>query len=136
MKKIYLGHPKRIDYLALYEKIENDSVLKDYDIIMPHKESKANSNTREFYNNIDIFIAEVSEPATGLGIELGWAFDAGADIYCFSRENVKVAGSLKSITNHFITYSSLDDFILKLSNLLQSLQLDEPQKRVLEKKEN
>lgn len=68
---IYIGHPKSIDYKRLYQLIRSDEELMEYDIILPHEYDDNGANSREFYQTIDIFIAEISEKATGLGIELG-----------------------------------------------------------------
>jgi len=69
--------------------------------------------------NIDLFIAEVSSPATGLGIELGFCFDEEIPIICFFKENIKYTNALKSVTNNFIPYQDLNDFIFKLKEVLE-----------------
>ena len=87
MKKIYIAHSKDIDYInELYEPLKNANFLKNYTLLLPHELSEFSYNTRDFYKDIDIFIAEVSKPATGLGIELGWAFDDNTKIYCIYTE--------------------------------------------------
>lgn len=88
---IYFGHSKDIDYLKYYEIIESSFDLNKYNFIFPNKLDKNSRNGREFYKkeNIDLFIAEVSLPATGLGIELGFAYDEEIPIYClYMKENI------------------------------------------------
>jgi len=65
---------------------------------MNEKNSKNNSNkkhSRDFYTNLDLFIAEVSYRATGLGIELGWASDDNIPIYCFYKKGTIPNSSFK-----------------------------------------
>ncbi len=79
---------------------------------------KRDVNTKEIIKNSDLIIAEVSFPATGQGIEIGWADIFGVPILCVSKEGQKISGSLKYITDKFITYSDSQDFITKLSEFL------------------
>ena len=44
--------------------------------------------------------AEVSYPATGLGIELGWVSDDNILIYFFYKKGKLPSSSLKCISNH------------------------------------
>ena len=65
-----------MDYINnIYIPLREDLFFKDYELILPHEKSENSSNVREFYKGIDVFIAECSELAIGLGIELGWAYD-------------------------------------------------------------
>lgn len=121
MLNIYVGHSKKINYHELYTALENNAALKQYNLIFPHKESEQSSNTRDFYKTIDIFVAEVSMAATGLGIELGWANDDKVPIYCFYKEGLKISNSLHVITDNFIEYRDLDDFNIKLTKILNNL---------------
>lgn len=119
---IYFGHSKELNYQIFYEKLETDFDSPRYNFIFPHKETKDSRNGRDFYkkSNIDLFIAEVSLPATGLGIELGFAYDEKIPVICFYKEGIKYSNSLKSVTDNFVEYRDLDDFILKLKNILES----------------
>ncbi len=110
--KIYLAHSREFDYVnELYNPIRNDELLKEYDIVLPHEKNDISSNTREFYNDIDIFIAEVSYPSTGLGIELGWAFDNNIPIYCIYKKGMKVSGSISAVTDKILEYDSTEKMI-------------------------
>lgn len=107
--KVYIGHSRNYDYeKLLYQPVRGDIELAKYDIILPHESTSASNNSREFYQSLDLFIAEVSYPATGLGIELGWAFDSNVPIYCIYRTGTKVSGSLHAITDRFYEYEDLD----------------------------
>lgn len=66
--KIYFAHSKNFDYIKdYYLPIQNNSDLKKETLIFPHKNDRNNKHERSFYSNLDLFIAEVSYCATGLG---------------------------------------------------------------------
>ncbi|MBR0428399.1 MAG: hypothetical protein IJK18_09440 [Clostridia bacterium] len=110
--RIYIGHSKKIDYKnELYEPLRKDNFFNNHELILPHEKDEFSSNSREFYKTIDVFIAECSDTATGLGIELGWAFDDNKKIYCIYKKGKKVSGSLKSVTNNFYEYNDLDEMV-------------------------
>ena len=82
--KIYIAHSKDMNYLDdLYRPIKESSLYKEHRIILPHDKSKTSNHTRNYYKKIDIVIAEVSEAATGMGIELGWLYDDKKPKYKF-----------------------------------------------------
>lgn len=66
-------------------------------------------------------IAEVSFPSTGLGIELPWADSFECPIICIHRKGSKISNSLKIICKNFIEYTSQEDLIKQISNLLEKL---------------
>ena len=89
--RIYIGHSKKIDYInELYEPLKKETFFNEHELLLPHDQSEFSSNTREFYKTIDIFIAECSDAATGLGIELGWAYDDNKKIYCIYKKGNKI----------------------------------------------
>lgn len=116
--RIYIGHSKKIDYInELYEPLKKETFFNEHELLLPHDESEFSSNTREFYKTIDIFIAECSDAATGLGIELGWAYDDNKKIYCIYKKGKKISGSLKSVTNNFYEYNDLSEMV----NIVKSI---------------
>ena len=120
MKKIYIAHSKEIDYInELYEPLKNADFLKNYTLLLPHELSEFSYNTRDFYKDIDIFIAEVSKPATGLGIELGWAFDDNKKIYCIYKANETVSSSIKSITSNIFEYNNKDEMLEIIKKIIE-----------------
>ncbi len=83
---IYVVHSKSIDYInEIYKPIRNSEYLKQFDIVFPHEKDSNSYNDRSFYKDFDLVIAEVSEPGTGIGIELGWFYDDNVPIYCISK---------------------------------------------------
>ncbi len=120
MKKIYVAHSKQLDYIEnLYKPIREDKKLQEYEILLPHEKTAESANSREFYKGLSVMIAEVTYPATGLGIELGWAYDDGTPIYCLYQRGHKVSGSLKVICNHFIEYSSTEELLEVIKNIIK-----------------
>lgn len=116
--RIYIGHSKKIDYInELYEPLKKETFFNEHELLLPHDESEFSSNTREFYKTIDIFIAECSDAATGLGIELGWAYDDNKKIYCIYKKRKKISESLKSVTNNFYEYNDLSEMV----NIVKSI---------------
>lgn len=122
--KIYIGHASKLDFKKeLYQPIRESQLNLEHEIILPHEiYSEANDFvTRDIIKACDIMIAEVSFPATGLGIELGWADSVGVPIICIYREGQKVAGSLKVITDNFIEYTDVDDMINKIGDAIEKI---------------
>ncbi len=118
--KIYIAHSRKINYLDdLYRPIKESNLYKEHDIILPHDKSKSSNNTRDFYRKIDLVIAEVSEAATGLGIELGWLWEDRKKIYCIHRIDKKISGSIKTITDNIISYSSIDEMMNIINDIIE-----------------
>ncbi len=121
--KIYIGHSRDYDYnKELYEPIRNDEELKNYNIILPHENNSNILYGTDFYASLDLLIAEVSLPSTGLGIELGFAKRDNTSIYCISHSNVKVSSSLKAVTDKFLTYSNSEELISVIKKIIKELE--------------
>lgn len=110
--KIYVAHSRNYDYQnELYLPIRNCQALDQTEIILPHEVENSPSNTREFYKSLDLMIAEVSYPATGQGIELGWAYDDQTPIVCLAKQDAKVAGSIFAVTDQVYRYSNSEELL-------------------------
>lgn len=120
MKKIYIAHSKEIDYLnQLYIPLRNADFLKDYLLILPHEKDANSSNTRDFYKGIDIFIAEVSKPGIGLGIEIGWIYDENKPIYCIYKSGTKASKSIYTVTNNIYEYNDTNEMLDIIKEIIQ-----------------
>lgn len=119
--KIYVAHSRGFDFQKeLYEPIQNSSLTKEHTFIFPHSESAEPFNSKElFQNGCDLIIAEVSYPATGLGIELGWADMLKVPVVCIYKKDSKISDSLKVITDTFLEYSDTNDLITKVAQAIQ-----------------
>lgn len=119
--KVYIAHSRAHDYQKeIYDPIRQNIELPDTEIILPHEPGHNEKNGREFYDSLDLMIAEVSYPATGLGIELGWAFDSSTPIVCIHKTDAELSGSLRAVTDHFYQYDSIEELI----NLIKTLCLE------------
>lgn len=119
---IYVAHSSKFDYIKkLYEPMKNAKSLSMHNFFFPHDEANRFVKTREIIKNYDLVIAEVSLPATGLGIELGWADYSNTPILCIYEKGAKFSSSLKFITNNFIEYDDSEDLIEKIEKFLNNL---------------
>lgn len=93
-----------------------------HEFILPHKDTNASFNAKELFEKkeCDLIIAEVSESATGQGIELGFASMYNIPIICIYKTGSDISGSLKFITDRFIEYTDKNDMMNKLSLELKS----------------
>lgn len=120
--KIYVTHKRASNYQEeLYAPLETSTLAKKHTFILPHKQSQEPFSSKELFleKKVDLVLAEVSTPATGQGIELGYADVAGLPIICFSKKGAKIAGSLKTITDNFIEYEDSVDMIEKLTKVIE-----------------
>jgi hypothetical protein len=118
--KVYVSHCKNFDYKKeLYEVLENSGLKVEF--ILPHKDSTVPFNTKDLLQNkkCDLVLAEVSFPATGQGIELGWADIYQIPIVCIYKKDAKIAGSLKVITDKFIEYDDDRSLVSSLSEIFK-----------------
>ena len=133
--RVYIGHSKKIDYIKeLYEPLRKDIFFNNHELILPHEKYEISSNSREFYKTIDVFIAECSDTATGLGIELGWAFDDNKNIYCIYKKGKEISGSLKSVTNNFYEYNDLNEMLSVVKSIIDKEQLNQKEPTPNEKR--
>lgn len=118
--QVYVGHSTSFDYTnELYNPLRNSSLWEKCELIFPHDMQDEATDTKKIIMNCDIFIAEVSYPSTGLGIELGWASNAQCGILCLAKEGVKPSSSLKIICSDIITYTSNDSLIKNINNWIE-----------------
>ena len=92
---------------------------KDYLLILPHEKDINSSNTRDFYKDIDIFIAEVSKSGIGLGIEIGWIYDENKSIYCIHKSDTKVSKSIYTVTNNIYEYNDTNEMLDIIKEIVQ-----------------
>ncbi len=106
--KIYVGHSTAIPFRQkLYEPLRNSKIDEEHTLIFPHEDSDEMFDSKSFLcDECDLFIAEVTEASTGLGIELGWADQFGVPIVCVYRSGSDPSSSLKAVTDEIRGYSS------------------------------
>lgn len=109
---IYISHSGNFDFKPLlYEPLRKSTLAIKHTLIFPHDESQESYPVKQSFEEkkIDLIIAEVSFPATGQGIELGWAHIYKIPIVCIYKENSSISNSLKLISNTFLPYQIIDD---------------------------
>lgn len=113
--KIYVGHATSFDFQnQLYLPLKASELAKEHTFIFPHDQSLTPWLTKNVISTCDIFIAEVSYPFTGLGIELGWANIYDRHILCIYQKGSKPSESLKIATNNFLEYEDSSDLSKKV----------------------
>lgn len=123
--KIYIGHSKELNFKDdLYLPIRESQLNSEHEIILPHEIYQEASDfvTKDIIKTCDVMVAEVSFPATGLGIELGLANAFECPIICIYRKGAKISGSLKVVCKNFIEYTDKEDLIEKLGRALSTLR--------------
>ncbi len=125
MERIYVAHSKKINYKEkLYKVIRESKELNEYNIILPHEFNEDSSNPREFYKTLDLFIAEVSETGTGLGIELGWVYDDNVPIYYIYEKGCKLSGSIRCVSDKFYEYSDDESLVRVLLEIINDWKVN------------
>jgi hypothetical protein len=118
--QIYVAHSRGFDYKnELYAPIRNSALNSLYTFILPH-ETDMFINSKHIIQNSDLVIAEVSFPATGQGIELGWADSFSVPVICLYKKGTKPSGSLKVITKTIVSYTDSTDLVHKIEYLLSN----------------
>ncbi len=121
---IYFSHSRSFDYKKeLYEPLRNSDLAKQHRFVFPHEESDNPFSTKQLLESkaCDLIVAEVSFPATGQGIELGWADILQIPIVCIHKKDAHVAESLKVVSKEFMEYKDTRDMVLSLSKILNKL---------------
>lgn len=119
--KIYISHSSKYDYInKIYNPIKKADLNKENIFFFPHDIKNKVINTKDIISKCDLVIAEVSLPATGQGIELGWADYSKTSILCIYEKGMEISTSLKFITNDFIEYENDKDMINAINNYIKN----------------
>lgn len=118
--KIYVAHARSFAFKTkLYKPIKNSLLSKKHTFIFPHGGGKSISSKVFFKRGCDLIVAEVSHPATGVGIELGWADMLRIPIICIYKKGSRISNSLKNVTTTFLEYSDETELITKLTKVIE-----------------
>ena len=119
--KIYVGHSTNFDYKnELYKPILESNLVNKYEFVFPHLNK--NFNSKEIIEQSDLFIAEVSFPTLGLGIEIGRAEMNNKNILCIYKEGTKISSSLKYVNVDILSYENEIDLVNKISNYIENIK--------------
>jgi hypothetical protein len=121
--KIYVAHSRSFDFKKeLYEPVRQSFLNDEHAFVLPHETSDELFNSKDYLKNeADLIIAEISEPTTGLGIELGWADTYEVPIVCIYRKGSKVSGSLEVVSKNFVEYSNSKELISGIKEIINQM---------------
>lgn len=119
--KIYVGHSTNFDYKnELYKPILESNLVNQNEFVFPHLNN--NYNSKEVIEQSDLFIAEVSYPTLGLGIEIGRAEMNNKNILCIYKADAKISSSLKYVNVDLLSYENEIDLVNKISNYIENIK--------------
>lgn len=118
--KIYVAHSTNFDFEGkLYKPLRGSWLNNEHDFVLAH-EVGAETNTKEIISGCDLVLAEVSEPSTGEGIELGWANMLNVPIVCIYERGKEPSSSLNYVTQDIIEYIDFADMLQKIGAVIQA----------------
>lgn len=121
---IYISHSHSIAFEdALYTALKHSDLWGKYTFLLPHDDDDSPFPTKDFFESeeCDLVIAEVSNPSTGQGIEIGWAEMLHIPIVCIYKKNTKISQSLYTVTNKFVEYIDEEDMIKKIGRIISHI---------------
>ena len=120
--KIYIGHSNDFNFKEeLYMPIIESKLNEKVEFIFPHLTTQT-FNSKEVIEQSDLFIAEVSRPALGLGIEIGRAEMKNKRILCIYDEKFKAPSSLRYVNVDIFAYKDTADMICKIEEYIKQLR--------------
>lgn len=118
--KIYISHSNKFNYFdELYIPLLNSKIKEENELIFPHSKELENVDTKEILASCDVLIAEISNPAIGVGIEIGRAEACNLKIICLLKNGVKCNSSVKRVADNIIKYNNIQEMINKLEKGLK-----------------
>lgn len=121
-KLVYISHPSSYNYVdELYNPLKKSRLNKQYKFFFPHNVERIFEAipTDSIISTCEYFIAEVSLPSLGVGIEIGWADISKRNIIYIYRKGTNLSYSLGFIHNViYIEYLTNEDLIIKLEEYL------------------
>jgi len=119
---IYAAHSSNIDFEKYYQVLKDSELHTEHNIIYPHDETEEQFDSYTFFHtDCDLIIAEVSAPSTGIGIELGWAYDADIPIIAIHSIDSKPTQAIFEVTKMVYEYDSDEELISTLKNSWKAL---------------
>ena len=114
--KVYVSHARRSNFAEeLYTPLKESNLAVEF--IFPHDNNPQSFNAKELFESgsCDFVLAEVSQPATGQGIELAWAHSNNIPIICIYKIGSDISGSLSFLTDKFLEYADEKDMVSKVT---------------------
>lgn len=112
---IQVLHSSDFDYKKeLYAPLRANEYMREHDILLPHETSEKGVGSYETLRQMDLVIAEVSYPSTGMGMELGWAYHYRVPILMIHKKGAHISGSLRWLDWDVVSYENTEDMIQKI----------------------
>lgn len=111
--RLYLAYPRTF---ALATELENFLKNSNFgvEIIFPHEKHKQMMTPKDLLRDSDMMVAEVSDPALGVGIEMGFASAFDVPVYCFFRKGVVPSPSLPLVADEVMMYANKEELFHRL----------------------
>lgn len=118
--KIYVAHSREFDFQNdLYEPLQQSEIGKTHAFFLPH-DGGNELKTKDIIKNCKLLVAEISYPATGVGIELGWADAFDVPILAFYKEGVKPSRSVQYVARKSFSYKDATHLVELLREELKN----------------
>ncbi|MEI6650086.1 MAG: hypothetical protein WCL23_01480 [Candidatus Moraniibacteriota bacterium] len=122
--RIYISHPRASDFEnELYAPIREHFSESGHEFILPHEHGN-DEETKSVIPTCDLLIAEVSKPATGVGIELGRAEAAGIPIECICHTGNIPSSSLDRLVDEIHEYDSKESMLTLFKTIIEKHDLN------------
>jgi hypothetical protein len=115
--KIYCAHSRSFDYTKEYYEPLQKAFGGQHELIFPHA-STVFTDTKEILSSCTVLLAEVSYPATGLGIEIGRAEMMQVPIIALHTAGSQVSEAVNAVATTSFEYASPEDMVTKLAAAL------------------
>ena len=121
--KLYIGHGRDFDYQnELYTPLRTSELASFVDIILPHEDGGKPFHSKTDLQGVDVMLAEISHPSTGLGIELGYADLYQIPIIIAYKAGSQPSSTAKVLGTHAIEYTGPEDLVRQLIPILKDGQ--------------
>lgn len=109
---IYISHSTGFDYQTeIYDPVRKSSLNQMHQIILPHEQGKEAYPIRDKISTLDLFVAEISFPSTGTGIEIGWADVYQIPIIALYKAGTTPSNSIHKVTDNVKEYTGIEQFL-------------------------
>lgn len=118
--RIYCPHAASFDFKNEWYAPLRELEADGHTLIFPHENDEFADTKELIRTGVDLVLAEVSYPSTGLGIELGWAdaFDVPRLLYC--KKEVTPSWSLAALHCETCYYDTTEGLLSDLRWTLRS----------------